>query len=298
MTSVARMTTLLPNELIARLERLRVQALRRSTSRGRGDHLTGRGGASVDFVDFRDYAPGDDLRFVDWNVFSRLGRPYLKLYKLEEERHLAIVVDVSRSMRFEGKLAKACELAAAFAVMGLHGDDRVGVWAVDGTTRDPQRLRPARGRQFLRRAFAALEGVTDADGTVPIERALEELLNRGRGRGVVVVLSDFLTAGDLTRSLNLVAAAGWEPLLVQILGASELDPELSGDARLVDSETGEELDVSAAGDLLALYHEHRLAHQRRLAAWCARCQGRFVDVAASEDTTAIVARLRRAGWLA
>ena len=81
------MSQLLSNQLIARLERLRVQSLRKVANRGRGEQLAGRGGSSIDFADYRDYTPGDDLRFVDWNIFSRLERPYLKLFRREEERH-------------------------------------------------------------------------------------------------------------------------------------------------------------------------------------------------------------------
>src|SRR5258708_33176175 len=105
----ARLTGLIGNELIARLERLRVVARRKAPSRGRGEQLAGRGGASIDFADYRDYAPGDDLRFVDWNIFSRLEKPYLKLDRMEEERHLTILIDASRSMAFAGKLERARE---------------------------------------------------------------------------------------------------------------------------------------------------------------------------------------------
>jgi uncharacterized protein (DUF58 family) len=98
----AQLSPLLSNQLIARLARLRVQSLRKVANRGRGEQLAGRGGSSIDFADYRDYAPGDDLRFVDWNIFSRLERPYLKLFRREEERHLVILIDISRSMSFDG----------------------------------------------------------------------------------------------------------------------------------------------------------------------------------------------------
>jgi uncharacterized protein (DUF58 family) len=297
-THGARLTGLIGNELIARLERLRVVARRKATNRGRGDQLAGRGGASIDFADYRDYTPGDDLRFVDWNIFSRLERPYLKLFRREEERHLVIVVDASRSMRFEGKLARARELAAAFAVMGLHGHDRVSVWAA-GAAGEARRLEPARGRASLHRAFAAIEGIAEGDGTVGIERGLETVLARHRGRGIAVVLSDFLTDGDLKRSLSLLAAAGLEPACIQILGPTELDPDLTGDVRLVDCETAGLLDVSGVGDLLALYHQHRAAYQRQLADWCTSRQGRFVAISSADGAGQVVGDLlRRQGWIA
>ena len=295
----ARLTHLLDHQLIALLERLRLQSVRKATSRGRGDHLAGRGGASTDFADYRDYTPGDDLRFVDWNIFSRLQRPYLKLFAREEERHLVIVVDASRSMACEQKFERARQLAAAFAVCGLHGNDRVSVWTSGGAGGDACRLAPVRGRAAMRRAFAAIEGIAAAGGVQPLEQGLEAMLARHRGRGIAVVFSDHLTAGDLPRALNRLTAAGLEPACVQILAPSELDPDVTGDLRLVDCEDAGVLDVSAAGDLLALYHDHRLRYQQQLAQWCSARRGRFLAVSSAEDVGAVVTRgLRRAGWLA
>ncbi len=294
----ARLTNLLENQLVALLEKLRVQSVRKATSRGRGDHLAGRGGASTDFADYRDYAPGDDLRFVDWNIFSRLERPYLKLFRREEERHLVIVIDASRSMRFDDKLLRARELAAAFTVCGLHGNDRVSVWATGGAG-EACRFVPARGRASMRRAFTAIEGIADATGALPIERGLDDLCARHRGRGIAVVLSDFLTDGDLKRSLNLLAAGGLEPACIQILAASEIDPDVTGDVRMVDCESDGVLDVSAAGDLLTLYHDYRLRYQRQLSEWCTARSGRFLSISAADHVGTFISDvLRRKGWLA
>lgn len=295
-SGATRLTSLLDNQVIAQLERLRLHSVRKATNRGRGDHLAGRGGASTDFADYRDYAPGDDLRFVDWNIFSRLERPYLKLYRREEERHLVIVIDASRSMRFDGKLERARELAAAFAVTGLHANDRVSVWATGHG--EACRLVPARGRASLRRAFSAIEGISAASGVQPIEQGIDTMLVRHRGRGIAVVLSDFLTDGDLKRSLGLLTAAGLEPACIQILGPNELEPDVAGDLRLVDCESDGVLDVSSAGDLLALYHEYRLRYQRQLSEWCTGRSGRFLSISAADNIGTLISDvLRRKGWL-
>src|ERR687891_83807 len=99
------LTTLLTTRDLDRLARLRLNMSRRFTNRSRGEHLAAKGGTSTEFCDYRDYAPGDDVRFVDWNIFARIERPYLKQFHHEEELHVAIIVDTSRSMLFEGKLA-------------------------------------------------------------------------------------------------------------------------------------------------------------------------------------------------
>jgi hypothetical protein len=109
--SKAQMTSLLSNRVLGRLELMRIICSRRFTNRSRGEHLTGRGGSSNEFSDYRDYVAGDDVRFVDWNVFARLNRPYIKLFEIEEELHVAILVDASASMLFEDKLLRATQLS-------------------------------------------------------------------------------------------------------------------------------------------------------------------------------------------
>jgi uncharacterized protein (DUF58 family) len=235
---------------------------------------------------------------VDWNIFSRLERPYLKLFRREEERHLVILVDISRSMGFAGKLSRACELAAGFAVMALHANDRLSIWAVGGPAQ-AQSLAPTRGRASLRRAFAVLEQLETASGTIPIEAAIETMLARHRGRGVCILLSDLLTDGDLKRSLGRLASQGLEPALIQILAPAEIDPDIVGDVRLVDCESAGTLDVSGVGDLLDLYHQHRLAYQERLAEWASGRGGRFMTASSAESAASMLAgRLRKAGWIA
>src|SRR6186713_1515809 len=115
----AQITSLLSNRDLDRLARLRLNASRRFTNRARGEHLAAKGGTSTEFCDFRDYSHGDDVRFVDWNIFARINRPYLKQFHMEEEMHIALLIDASASMAFDGKLAMAQRLAAAFGILGL-----------------------------------------------------------------------------------------------------------------------------------------------------------------------------------
>ena len=297
MPQTGQLTTLLPNSALARLERLRVNPRKRQTNRGRGEHLARKGGTSTEFTDYRDYAAGDDVRYVDWNIFSRLNRPYLKLYKHEEEMHVVVIIDGSSSMLFSDKFALAKRLAAAFCVVGLYGGERTSLYACHSHGQTPVLLGPMLGRPALRRALAFLESL-EGGGDAMIDVAVDEVLARHKGRGLVFVLSDFLTVGDLARPLNRLHAAGLEPHAVQILSHEELDPELAGDLRLVDSETGEALDISSAGDLLALYHEHREALEEELSAMCRQRGGRYLLVRSEEPLEAILFdRMRRQGWM-
>ena len=297
MTAPAQLSSLLDNALIARLERLRVTSVSKRTARGRGEHLSGRGGASTDFVDYRDYAPGDDLRFVDWNIFARLQRPFLKQFRREEERHLVIIADVSRSMAVDEKGTAVRRLAAAFAIAGLNAHDQVSLWA--SGPGDVRRLAPARGRPWMQRALTAAESMGPAGGDVTVDQLVEAVLARHSGRGIAMILSDFLSAGDLQRMFTRLATAGLEPHAIQVLSPAEMDPALSGDLRLVDCETDGTLDISDVADLLHLYHEHRQGLQDSLAEWCSGRQGRFISITAAEPMDHFLLHtLRKKGWLA
>ena len=276
---------------------MRLSPLRRLTNRSRGEHLSGKGGSSTDFADYRDYAAGDDMRYVDWNIFARLHRPYIKQFLHEEEMHVVILVDASSSMLFEDKLLRAKQLAAAFGIMGLLNVERVSAYAMHQQTGQPWMLPPGSGRQRIRQLLQFLENVSGG-GDVPIEKAIETMLRFHRGRGIAILLSDFLTFSDLSRSMNLLFSAGLEVWGMQILSESELNPSLEGDLRFVDSETGETLDITNAGELLSLYHEHRQWQEQTLNQQCRGRSGRFVSVSSAatlENTLFDI--LCRQGWV-
>lgn len=290
-------TTLLGNDVLTRVERLRLNPIRRLTNRRHGEHLTGRGGTSTEFSDYRDYAAGDDVRFVDWNIFARLNRPYLKLYEREEEMHVTLLVDASGSMLSEGKLDRAKQLAAALAVMGLLNLEQVSIHVSGLAGTAPALLPPCTGRASMRRVFEFLERI-EGGGDVPIEEAIKAVLRRHRGRGIAVILSDFLTFGNYQRAFNSLFNAGMEIFAVQILGPTEIDPELTGDLRFVDCESEGTLDVSSVGELLGIYHEHRLALEEALASECRRRNGRFVSLSSKDSVEWILFDLfRRRGWV-
>jgi uncharacterized protein (DUF58 family) len=294
--SAPQLTTLLTNRDLDRLGRLRINATRRFTNRARGEHLAAKGGTSTEFCDYRDYAPGDDMRFVDWNIFSRLNRPYVKQFHHEEEMHVAILVDVSNSMLFEEKFALARQLAAGFAVLGLRNQEKVSICAI-GAAGAPSRLTPCTGRASQAKVFTFIEAM-EGGGDEALERGIEGFLRQHTGRGVVIVLSDFLTSGDLRRAFSLLHGAGLEIFALQILGPGEMNPEVTGDLRFFDSETAAHLDITAAGDLLAIYQEYRAAHRLTLETLAQQRSGRFLSISAVEPFERVFFDLlRRKGWV-
>jgi uncharacterized protein (DUF58 family) len=295
--SATQFTSLLPNDVLSRVERMRVTPLKRNTNRTHGEHLSGKGGTSIEFSDYREYSPGDDLRYVDWNIFSRLNQPYLKLYAHEEEMHIPILLDASTSMSYEGKFQLARQVAACLGVMGLYGVERVSVYSCSDRAKQPVVLKPAAGRPASKRFIQFLERLQPG-GEFPIEKAIEEMLVHHHGRGVAFIISDFLTFGDMGRALNMLSSAGLEIDLIQILGPAEINPELAGDFRFVDSETNQTVDVSSVGELLGLYHEHRQALESYLAAESRRRKGRFLTLSSATDIkTVLFEHLVRGGWV-
>lgn len=298
----AQFTSLFDNGVLSRLERLRLNPMRRLTNRSRGEHLAGKGGTSTEFCDYRDYVPGDDVRYIDWNIFSRLNRPYLKLYQHEEEMQVVILVDGSGSMQFENKFERARQLAGAFGLFGLMNLERVSAYVCRDADESLRLLPPCTGRASRKRLFDFLETCGDdasnTAGDFPIEKAVDAVLHRHRGRGVVVLLSDFLTMGDLESPFNRLYSAGLEIFGIQILSPLEINPDVTGDLRFVDSETAQTLDISSAADLLGIYHEHRLGLQQQLETTCRQRGGRFLSINSSDSLEWVLFDLlRRKGWV-
>lgn len=297
-TQITQITQLLPNRLLDRLQRSRITPLRRATNRSPGGHLARKGGASTELADFRDYAPGDDIRFIDWNSFSRLHRPYLKLFHQEEEMQVAVFIDASNSMLFEGKLNLAKQLAAVFGVLALRNPERLSMHVLGANeSAASQRLGRCAGRASLGKMFSFVEQI-EGGGDAAFEQATESALKHHKGKGVAVLLSDFLTFGDLSRPFNLLFSAGLQPMAIQILARSEIAPDVNGDLRMVDCEQLETLDVSSAGSLLDIYQEHLQSFQDRLETLCRQRSGRFLCTGSDADIELLVFdTLRRQGWI-
>jgi uncharacterized protein (DUF58 family) len=211
--------------------------------------------------------------------------------------HVVILVDASASMQYADKFQRAKQLAACFAVMGLMNIEKVSIFACQHAGQTPLILAPCTGRISLKRVFAFLESIPPG-GDFPIEQAVESVLVQHRGRGIAVLLSDFLTFGALDRPMNMLFSAGLEVFAVQLLSAMELNPDLTGDLRFVDSETGHTLDVSSVGDLLGFYHEHLGGLQEYLSTLCRQRSGRFICLDSSLPLDEILFDvLKRKGWV-
>ncbi|HKY47875.1 MAG TPA: DUF58 domain-containing protein [Acidimicrobiia bacterium] len=242
---------LLEAELRGRLERLSLRSRRRVTAQWSGRHSSRHKGESLDFADYREYVPGDDFRRIDHNLWARLGVLLVRQFEAEEELPLKVVVDTSASMGFYRKLETARVLAAMMAYLGLAGGDRVQLIGVPGPTEKPIRLGPA-GRHLSRWPHLEtwLESLT-AEGTMPLAPALRRLAGEGPNRGSIILLSDLMTPDWRSAIDGLGIGAGG--VVLHVLGQEEIDPQIAGDLRLADAETGSEIPVSTSEETLRRY---------------------------------------------
>ena len=243
---------LLSPELLARLERAELVTRKMFRGRMKGERRSPRKGQSVEFADFRNYVPGDDLRFVDWNSYARLEKLFMKLFLEEEDLHFHAVIDASRSMEFgePTKLRLACRLAAALGFVALVRSDRVKIEVLGGEAAAPSPV--FRGRRSLWRMLDHLGQVTPGTA-VPLDRGLRDFALRNPGRGIVVLFTDLMDKSGYESALRYLATRQMDVYVVQILAAEELEPELTGDLRLIDCEDGDAAEISVSAPLLARY---------------------------------------------
>lgn len=258
---------LLTPALLRRLERLTVATRRVQRSPGKGERRGKRKGSSVEFADFRDYVQGDDLRHIDWNLYARLGQLFVKLFEECEDLTLHILLDASRSMAFgtPTKFDFARRLAAALAYIGLTGYDRVGITAF--SSGGARVLLPLRGKANTQKLFAFLEEL-EADGGTTLDAGARDHLLRARSQGVTVLITDALDPGGYSGAIKRLAAARADLHVVQVLAPEELDPRLSGDLKLIDSESGAAVEISVTPGLLRRYAKNRDAFVAGLRGFC------------------------------
>lgn len=292
-------------DFMRKLERLTVVARKVFPGQLKGEKRSPRHGTSVEFADFRNYTPGDDFRYVDWNVYARLDRLFLKMFREEEDLHLYLLVDVSQSMRFgepQTKLDAARRLAATIGYVGLASLDRVA--AVAFADRIVERFRLARGRRHAPRLFRFLSeagefGTDDAPAApTDLTQSLRQFAIQTRNPGVAVIISDFLDPRGYREAITALLACHFDVNAIQVLSPEEISPELAGDLRLVDSETQETREITVSGALLAAYRRRAEEYCEQLKQFCVNRgagYGRLLTSDAIEEF--VLTYLRRGGLL-
>ena len=266
---------------LRRLEQLELASRRLTAGRMKGERRSVRRGQSVEFADYRNYTSGDDLRQLDWNVYARLERLFIKLFVEEEDVTVHVLVDASRSMDFgePNKLAFARRAAGALAYLGLAHLDRVSV-AFLGEGRADM-LRPLRSKARVFEVFRFL-AEPRRERLTGLAAAARDYAGRLRGRGPLILISDLMDPG-YSDALRDLAGTRCQLSVLHVLAPEELDPDVPPDARLVDNETGHGIEVTGDDDLVDRYRTRLGEWQEELAAFCSRRGGAYVSVPSDLD---------------
>jgi uncharacterized protein (DUF58 family) len=262
-------TPLLSPALLAQLEKLELVTRRIFRGRMKGERRSKRKGQSVEFADFRNYVPGDDLRFIDWNTYARLDRLFLKMFLEEEDLHFYALIDASQSMDFgePTKLYYAKQLAAALGFIGLVRADRVRIESIGQPLRSPAPV--FRGRKSLWRMVAHLEAIEPGQN-VSLAEGVKNFCLRNPGKGVLVLITDLMDKHGYESAMRYLVSREMDVYVIQILSQEEIDPDVKGDLRLVDCEDNDVAEVTISAPLIARYKQTLNAFVEGAKTFCTR----------------------------
>lgn len=263
----ARPASFFDTDFLRKLERLHLVAKRLSWAAMKGEHAVSRKGFSLEFSDYRRYQPGDDLRYVDWNIYRRLERLLVKVFTAEQEMNIYLLVDTSRSMA-EGtptKLDYAKKVAAALGYIGLKNLDRVGGAAFSAALQKPLTL--GRGRKQILSLFSFLSRLA-ASGETDLHAAAHLFTNWFPHPGFVVIVSDLFDPAGWRRALEELSAKGHQVLVIHIVDELELHPKARGDVALVDIESGRERKYFLDDDLVRRFQSELAKYFKEIESLC------------------------------
>lgn len=248
----------------------------------KGDRRSRKRGTSIEFADYRNYVQGDDLRRLDWNVFARLERPFIKLLEEEEDLSVHILVDASASMDWPAdttlnKLEYALTLAGAFGHIGLSSGDLVTVTLLIGQGDGLRRWGPYRGGQNSLHLFNFLE-TGEARGLTDLNISLRNYSLRSGRPGLLFLLSDMLSPAGYQAGFNSLLARGYEISTIHLLSPDEVDPPLAGDLKLIDIETGNDTEITLDPTTLEAYQHHFREWQQEMANFCNQRDIHYIPV--------------------
>lgn len=267
---------------LAKLERLHLLSRRSFPGQSKAERRSRKMGSSLEFADYRNYVPGDDLRSIDWNIYGRSDKLFLKLFEEEEDLHIYLLVDASASMRWTAldprtdaplrpsKLDLARRLAGTLAYIGLANLDRVSVQFF--SERLGADLGMGRGKSHFHNVVKFLEQLPEEAGETDLARSLRAFGQRTKRRGLVLILSDFFDPRGYEEALNFLLYQRFEIQLIQLLDPAELTPRVLGDLRLTDAETGGTYEVTVNEGLVRAYEQEFGTFLAGLDAFCRRRQ--------------------------
>lgn len=286
---------MLNSTLTKQLQTYTLQAGKLKRSWHKGTRKSTRYGASHDFSDYRMYEQGDDLRQVDWNIFARTQKHYIKRYLDEQELSASIYLDCTNSMASspeKWKLAKT--LAASFAYLGLSQDDRISIIDVHGE-QPPYLYRKGKGHLFQMMQY--VEEINAKESSLLFSQATLEHVQRKSS--VSIVISDLMEPIDsVLHTLKIIQANRQQIYLLQVLEEDELNPSFHGDFMLIDSETNQEVNVTVSDFTRKNYKEKMQQRMEMLEGFCFERGISYLVCSTAEKVEDILfKRMTSKGWI-
>ncbi len=246
-------------------------------------------GSSVEFSDFREYTEGDDFRKIDWNAYGRFERLFVKLFMEEREAQVSVFLDISKSMKHGNpeKSTTASRLAGAFAYMSLANYDRVNLFCVNN--RITTSIKSLRGVNSFSQIVSTIENLS-YDGESSIVTALKDYRTT-TNKGISIIISDFLSTDSVDDLIKLLKYNRQDIYICHVMSPQELEPELEGELRLIDSETGEFLDILTSNAVYDVYQKNLERFLAELKETCLKWGAGYSFVRSDEDIVRVLQRV-------
>jgi uncharacterized protein (DUF58 family) len=291
---------LFDDEFQRKLDYLALVSRRVFAGRLRAERRTKKSGSGVEFADHRDYQPGDDFRYLDWNVYQRFDKLLVRLFEEEEDLPIYFVLDASASMAFGGgeKLRYAKKVCAALAYVGLANLDRVSL--VTTTDRVMDRMPETRGKARIFKVFRFLREVEPEGmrGTTDLGDAMKTFVAQNKRRGLVALVSDLYDPHGFEKGINVLRYNKFDPFVVHVVDPAEAKPKLHGDVLVYDCETGDEREVTVTAKVLSRFAEAHVQYLAEIERFCATRQVPYVRASVDVPFDEMILRVfRRGGFL-
>ncbi|MEM8669030.1 MAG: DUF58 domain-containing protein [Planctomycetota bacterium] len=290
---------LLDPHFLEQAHALRIVARRVAPAGRWAEHRSRDRGQGMEFRDYRPYSPGDELRSIDWNVYRRLGRVVVRLFEEMEDLPIYLMPDFSRSMWKEDppRSITAMKTAVALAAIGLDQHDRVGLFPF-GEDLDTT-VRPTSGRGRLSLIAQALtriaESAADSPRGTDLANSMAKLSGLGLREGLLVIVSDFFDPHGIDTMVTELKRTRHRPLLIAVAREEDREPQLRGDIRVRDCETGDSRDVTVDAAVLQKYREAYDQHFDRLREFARSRRGGFLSIDHDQDVMQQLANLFEGG---
>ncbi|KXH79830.1 DUF58 domain-containing protein [Sporosarcina sp. HYO08] len=285
---------LLPNQLAKRLSSFAIVSKSKRLGAHKGTHRSRKTGSSLDFSDFREYHPGDDLRHIDWNVYARTEKPYIKQFLDEQEMRIHIVLDATKSMSVDGKWEFARQLAIALGQIGLSSGDTVSFSTRINGKKQFFRKKGIVQRAMWTKMIATLE-------TPQTTEEFTETILKGMPKAITVlfIITDGLEELEKwTQLFRKLPGICHDTRLIFVQSDEEEHPQVEGDVKLIDIENEKEVDISISRQRIESYLNKKASHEAKMAAICNRFGIQYFHARVKEGVMETVTKkMRHAGWL-